>query len=162
MYHGAVVGSSYNEAGSSSYLCLTNAPEFLRTTPGLQRTRARLYGTEYEPADNPPAFSNIFRHDAPCSVFYTPRRTTTITIPGKITCPFTWTREYYGYLMTDKHTGYHHTRVPICVDLNAESVAGSEGINVHSQLNFVETTCAGIKCPPYSFGAEITCVVCTK
>ena len=46
--------------------------------------------------------------------------------------------------------------------MNAESVAGSAGANEKSVLYFMETTCTGIKCPPYSNGKEITCVVCTK
>ena len=54
------------------------------------------------------------------------------------------------------------SKVPICVDVSAESVAGSAGANVKSLLYFMETTCTGIKCPPYSNGKEIACTVCTK
>ena len=162
VYEGAVVGSRYNDAGTAEYLCLHNEPEFLQTTPGQQIGRTKLYGTEYQAIDNSPAFTYISRHDAPCSVCYTPSRSTKITIPGRITCPDSWTREYYGYLMTEKyHTG-HQSRVPICVDVNAEAVDGSAAQTVTSLLYFMETTCTGIRCPPYSNGAEIACVVCTK
>ena len=157
-----VVGSHHLEAGTAEYLCLHNVPEFFQTTAGGQVNRGKLYGTEYDSAENPPAFSNMFRHDAPCSVCYTPSRTTKITMPGRITCPNAWTQEYNGYLMA----GHHHTmvksRAPICVDVNAESIPGSAAQTVTSLLYFVETTCTGIRCPPYSDGAEIACVVCTK
>ena len=96
VYEGATVGSAYSHAGSAEYLCLHNTPEFLKSTPGRQEQRTRLYITEYEALDSPPAFSSIFRYDAPCSVCYTPSRSTKITIPGRITCPDSWTREYYG------------------------------------------------------------------
>ena len=162
VYEGAVVGSQQLEAGSAEYLCLHNIPEFLQTTPGQQNHRARLYGTEYEALSSPPAFSDILRHDAPCSVCYTPSRSTKITIAGRITCPDSWTREYYGYLMGAGLFTHHRSRLPICVDVNPESVAGSAAETVTSSLYFVETTCTGISCPPYSDGAEIACVVCTK
>lgn len=162
VYEGAVVGSHFREAGIAEYLCLHNEPEFLITNPGLQHHRGRLYGTEYESLDSPQAFASIFRHDAPCSVCYSAARSTKITIPGRITCPSSWTREYYGYLMGNMWHATHKTRVPICVDVNAESIAGSAAHTVQSTMYFLETTCTGINCPPYSNGAEVTCVVCTK
>ena len=162
VYAGAVVGSHHQQAGSAEYLCLHDQPEFLQITPGQQEHRAKLYGTEYEGFGSLPAFTDIFRHDAPCSVCYTPSRSTKITIPGRITCPDSWTREYHGYLMTANQRVDNRSRVPICVDVNAESVDGSAAQTVTSLLYFVETTCTGISCPPYSDGAEVACVVCTK
>lgn len=162
VYEGLVVGSHRQEAGSSNFLCLHREPQFLRTSPGLTRQRGRLYGTEYESTTNTPTFSSIFRHDVPCSVCHTSGRTAKITIPGRTSCPPSWTREYYGYLMGEEYISIHRSRVPICVDVNAESVPGSAGHNVRSLLYFIETTCIGINCPPYSDGAEITCAVCTK
>jgi hypothetical protein len=101
-------------------------------------------------------------HDAPCALCYTSTRATKITIPGRISCPPSWTREYYGYLMTEGHYESHKPRVPVCIDVNSESVPGSAGFNNDALLYFIETRCNGIACPPYSDGAEITCVVCTK
>lgn len=157
-----MVGSHRQEAGSAEFLCLHNEPQFLQTTPGLSRQRGRLYGTEYEPVNNAPAFTNMVRHEAPCSVCYSAGRSTKITIPGRTSCPSSWTREYYGYLMGEEYISLHRSRVPICVDVNAESIPGSAGQIVKSLLYFIETTCDGIKCPPYYNGAEITCAVCTK
>ena len=162
VYEGATVGSHHQQAGTAEFLCLHNEPEFLETTPGQQTYCTRLYGTEYEGYDSRPAFTNIFRHEAPCSVCYTPSRSTKIIIPGRITCPDSWTREYYGYYMAESHHATHRSRVPICVDVNSEPIDGSAAHTVTSLLYFMETTCTGIRCPPYSNGAEIACVVCTK
>lgn len=159
---GAAVGSDHREGGTSTYLCLHNQPEFLRTSAGLQDLRGRLYGTEYEVLQSPPAFSSMLRHDVPCSVCHTPTRSTKIIIPGRITCPASWTREYYGYLMSDAWYTSQKGKVPVCIDENAESIPGSATANIRSLLYFIETTCIGIACPPYFEGAEITCVVCTK
>ena len=157
VYQGLTVGSAWNTAGSAEFLCLHTQAQSLSTTNGVQGERAYLYGTEYRAIDYPPAFSYIAHHDAPCAVCYASTRSTKITIPERVTCPSFWTREYYGYLMTDKFS--HSPRVPICVDANAESVPGA---NVKSLLYFIEARCAGIPCPPYYDGGELACVVCTR
>jgi hypothetical protein len=158
-----MAGSAWNEAGSTHYLCLPHDPHFLNINPGLEYHRGRLYGTEYEVLDDPPAFGNMLRHNAPCSMCYTPTRTAKITIPANTSCPSSWTREYYGYLMADIAIRANHKgRAPVCIDVNSESIPGSIGHDVKSLLYFLETTCTGINCPPYSNGAEITCAVCTK
>ena len=162
LYQGTMAGSHHFEGGSAEYQCLHQQPQFLSTTPGIQELRGFLYGTEYEVQDSPPAFSDMFRHDAPCAVCYTPTRTAKIIIPARTSCPPSWTREYYGYLMADRYRSNQKTRVPVCIDVNAESVAGSAGQNGASLLYFLETRCTGIRCPPYSNGAEIACAVCTK
>jgi hypothetical protein len=65
--------------------------------------------------------------------------------------------------MAEKSHLFHRSRVPVCIDLNAESVAGSEAPTIRSLLYFMETTRdGGIRYPPYSSGAEIACAVCTK
>ena len=162
VYEGTVVGSRYNQAGSSEYLCLHNKPEFHPTNPGHQHYRAKLYGTEYSFISAPSGVQKLHNHDVPCAVCYTASRSTKITIPGRITCPNTWIKEYNGYLMTATIFPDHRSRVPICVDLNAEAIAGSSSQRDTSWLYLVETACDGIKCPPYSDGAELACVVCTK
>ncbi len=108
------------------------------------------------------AFQSINHHNAPCSVCYAGTRSTKITIPGRITCPTSWTREYYGYLMSASKYETHKRTAPICVDANPESMDGSAAATYKSMLYFLETTCLGIHCPPYADGAEVTCVVCTK
>jgi hypothetical protein len=56
----------------------------------------------------------------------------------------------------------HHGKVPVCVDESSGSIPGSAAELAESVLYFIEATCSGIPCPPYTDGAEITCVVCTK
>ena len=107
-------------------------------------------GTEYLAQERPPAFSDMAYHDAPCAVCYAPTRTAKITIPGRTSCPPSWTKEYCGYLMADRHVGNHASgRVPICVNANSESVPGSTARESGSFLYFIETTCDGIPCSAY-------------
>ena len=48
---------------------------------------------------------------------------TVMMIPAQYACPSSWTREYYGYLMTS-HYGHGHT-IYKCVDISPQSVCGS-------------------------------------
>jgi hypothetical protein len=163
LHAGIMAGTSWDRAGISEYLCLHNQPEFLQTTAGLQDGRGRLYGAEYEARDTPPAFGNLLHHDAPCSVCYTPSRNTKLVIPSRTTCPTGWTKEYQGYVMgSAQYTNQVSGRALTCVDASAESVPGSVAFVDKAQLYFQEVACSGIPCPPYTEGAEITCVVCTK
>ena len=161
VYAGRIAGSAWDDGGgSSNYDCLHSQPQFLTTTPGVQSDgRGYLYATEYQTRDSPPAFGNMRHHDPPCAVCYSSGRTATITIPGRTSCPSSWTREYYGYWMAAKTT--RNSRVPVCVDVNADSVPNSQSNLYASELFFLETRCPGL-CPPYSDGAEVTRVVCTK
>ena len=93
-----MTGTPHDEAGSAEYLCLHKEPQFLSTESGLQTRRSYLDGTEYLTMEGP-AFTSMTYHDAPCAVCYAPTRIAKITIPGRISCPPSWTREYYGYLM---------------------------------------------------------------
>ena len=63
-----------------------------------------VQGAEYELFSGPNA--NVTEHNAPCAVCYVPTRATTIMVPAKTSCPSSWTREYYGYLMTERHVHY--------------------------------------------------------
>ena len=81
-------------------------------------------------------------------------------IPARLTCPSSWTREYYGYLMAERYD-YHRTMFE-CVDQSPQSVPDSAA-NTNGVLFFlVEVKCNGIPCPPYDTQKEVTCVVCTK
>ena len=122
-----------------------------------------LYGAGYQTNDNSPAFGNMFNHNAPCAACSTSARCQKIMIPGKVNCTSSWTREYYGYLMTGRTHALHLRTSYVCVDVNAESVPGSAGFNYNGALlDFTEAVCSGIHCPPYMAGYELPCVVCTK
>ena len=81
-------------------------------------------------------------------------------IPARLTCPSSWTREYYGYLMTERSS--HHRTMFECVDQNPESVPGSVANRDGASFYHTEVKCNGIPCPPYDTQKEVTCVVCTS
>ena len=112
-----MAGAAHTHGGSAEYLCLHKQPQFLSTRSGTQEEGSYLYGTEYRTSQGP-AFANMANHDAPCAVCYAPTRIAKITIPGRISCPPSWTRKYYGYLMADRYNPNHKSRVPLCVDVN--------------------------------------------
>ena len=81
-------------------------------------------------------------------------------IPAQTTCPSSWTREYYGYLMADDRR--HHRTMFECVDQSPQSVPGTSADTNGALFYHVEVKCNGIPCPPYDTQKEVTCVVCTK
>ena len=83
-------------------------------------------------------------------------------IPAQIQCPPTWTREYYGYLSTER-AGHHRSSFN-CVDVNPE-VIGNSGANGEGALFYYALSACdsnGLSCPPYENGRILSCVVCTK
>ena len=164
LYSGVAAGSLYSQqGGGSNYLCLPNEPNFLEVTPGTQGARSKVYGAEYQTEKNPPALGDLNNHDVPCAACYTAVRGDKIMIPGNINCPSLWTREYYGYLMTERHN--HNRNSYECVDVNA-MVSPDSGTDHDAALfYFAEIACTatGTSCPPnYEDGYELPCVVCTK
>jgi len=98
---------------------LTSTPNYLAPPSGSQGWQALLYGTEYETGSNAYALgplSAVHQHNVPCAVCYASTRGMSIMIPGQTTCPASWTREYYGYLMA-QHSGFYRS-MHECVDAN--------------------------------------------
>ena len=76
-------------------------PEYrLSYCPGVQGY-SYLYGVEYEGSTVP----NHANHNAQCAVCLLSDKEVLLMIPAKISCPSGWTREYYGYLMTEHING---------------------------------------------------------
>ena len=164
LYAGRAAGSYYNEnGGGANYLCLPERPQYSTYTAGTQGGRAYLYGAEYQTGggvDNGPLRS-FHDHNVPCAVCYTSTRGTVVMIPAQTTCPSSWTREYYGYLMTERSN--HHRSTFECVDHSPQSVPGSIRNTDGALLYHIEVKCNyGIPCPPYDTQKEVMCVVCTK
>ena len=164
LYAGRAAGSHYTQrGGGGNYLCLTEQPEYSNFTAGTQSGRAYLYETEYEtggPGETGP-LSSLNDRNAPCAVCYTSTRATVVMVPGQVTCPSSWTKEYYGYLMAERHT--HHRSTFECVDQSSQSISGSHANTDGALFYHVEVKCShGIPCPPYDTQKEVTCVVCTK
>ena len=146
-------------------MCTTDKPQYLSSTVPKYSSSdialSYLSETEYQV----PGFGSINNHNVPCAVCYTSQRSSKLMIPGRITCPQSWTEEYEGYLMTERdHPNHKHTMVYECVDKNGEYAPGGQGGNGHTaRFNLVGAVCnAGLPCPPYVANRPITCVVCTK
>ena len=156
VYAGRVGGSQYGDrGGGSNHLCMPPDPDYtLQVQSGVQG-RTYVYGSEYE-------FTIVARNsdNVPCTVCSVSTRLQVLMIPAKTNCPASWTREYYGYLMTEHRKNYRSSF--ICVDRNQETVTGSQGHTPASDLYHVEAHCSGMACPPYVNYKELTCVVCTK
>ena len=117
LYAGKAPGSYYNEkGGGANYLCLPEQPQYSFFTAGTQSGRAYLYGAEYQTINNANSpLHSLHDHNVPCAVCYTSTRETLLMIPARLTCPSSWTREYYGYLMAERYD--HHRKTFECVDL---------------------------------------------
>ena len=165
LYAGRAAGSWYDHnGGGANYLCLPEQPQYSTYTAGTQHGRAYLYGAEYETGsqhinDNGPLRS-VSGHNVPCAVCYSSTRETVVMIPAQLTCPSSWTREYYGYLMAN-YNGYRRTMFE-CVDRYPQSIPGSRANTNGALFYHTEVQCNGIPCPPYDTQKEVTCVVCTK
>ena len=167
VYAGRTAGTHHTETGGGANLvCLSNTPQFLSYTPGTQNGRGYLYGTQYQTGrrhtgDFGP-LSGVTQHNAPCAVCYSVTKEVSIMIPGQTSCPYSWTREYYGYLMSE-YRHHPHTGMFECFDSNPDTVPGEASNQPHNIVYHVEARCnLGIACPPYVAGREITCVVCSK
>ena len=123
-----------------------------------------MYGAEYEMhmtiGTMPSATSNLHDQDVPCCVCYVATRVAILMIPGRYTCPQSWTREYYGYLMTERYS--HHRSTFECVDAAPETVTGGQANQNGALFYHVEPRCGSLLCPPYEEEKEMTCAVCTR
>ncbi len=84
-----------------------------------------------------------------------------IMVSGKSSCPAGFTREHYGYLMSERVHVNHHRSTFECVDKNLESVHGSSQMQYNGLFGHVEAVCNALPCPPYNNYKEINCAMCT-
>ena len=163
LYAGRAAGSDHREkGGAANYLCLPEQPQYSTYTAGVQPHRAYLYGAEYEAGSYTTGpLRSFHNHNVPCAVCYTSTRETVVMIPARLSCPSSWTREYYGYLMAERYD--HHRSTFECVDHSPQSVPGSIADTNGVLFYHTEVVCSrGIPCPPYDAQKEVMCVVCTK
>ena len=163
LYAGRAGGTSHIiQGGGADKLCLPNDPDYLNGTSNISSSLSdlpRIYGTEYE-FFGPSPLDNLLDHNVPCARCYVPTRTATIMIPAKTQCPSGWTREYYGYLTSEREN--HHRSSYDCVDVNSEGILGSVDDENGALFYYVVSTCIGLDCPPYENDRAVSCVVCTK
>ena len=162
VYTGRAAGSHYSHSGGgSNYQCITLEPENFAFGAGTTAQISYIYGAEYEMFGNIPTENlALDQDDVPCSVCYVAARETVLMIPGKYTCPTNWTREYYGYLMAERHS--HHRSTFECVDMAPETVADGEANQDGALFYHIEPRCGSLPCPPYDEQKEMTCAVCTR
>ena len=156
IYSGLVGGSSFeDQGGGSNHLCMPLDPEYtLPTQAGVQGTSI-VYGAEYEST-----LLGTVNNNVPCAVCSVSTRSQVLMIPAKTSCPTSWTREYYGYLMSEGISNYRSSF--ICVDKGHEPVPGTAQHATASDLWHTEAHCSGLPCLPYINENELTCVVCSQ
>ena len=164
VYRGRAAGSNWaSSGGGANYQCVTEQPESLAFGPGISQSSI-IHGAEYATAGHvsnlPSSTTSLHRHDAPCAVCYVSTRVAILMIPGRYTCPQSWTREYYGYLMAERHS--HHRTTFECVDVAPETLAGGHAFEDGPEFYHVEPRCGTLPCPPYDPQKEMTCAVCTR
>ena len=161
MYRGRAAGSMWSSSGGgANYQCITEELEEFELGSSNTTVAAYIYGAEKEMHDNVSSSSHMLHdNDVPCTVCYVATRDTVLMIPGKYTCPQNWTREYYGWLMTERsHPGHKGRTTFECVDVDAEGVTdGGTNTNVVSFYH-VEIGCGTTPCPQ----KKMTCAVCTR
>ena len=118
VYAGRAGGSDRtHKGGGGNPQCLPLNPQFYKAANRAQY-RAYMYGAEYQ--ETSPLVTNSYNTDVPCTVCYVPTRNTLYMIPAKYDCPKDWTREYFGYLMSEYYK--HHRSQFTCVDQSLTSV----------------------------------------
>ena len=164
LYSGIAGGTRFNqEGGGANYLCMPHVPEYSTTLTYRSGSQGYAYiqGSEY---DYP--LQGTHNLGVPCAVCYVPTRPTAVMIPAKASCPPTWTREYYGYVMTEYRgasTDVRGRTMFECVDRDQEGLPGLPGNEDGALFHHVEADCGtSLPCPPYNNHQEINCVVCTK
>ena len=131
-------------------------PEYTLPYVAGARNHNYVYGAEYEGP-----IQGTHNHNVPCAVCAVSTREMVLMISAKTSCPTSWTREYYGYLMSAAH-GHPGRSMYTCVDRGQESLPGSHANADGALFYHVEASCTGMACPPYDPQKELTCVVCTK
>ena len=118
---------------------------------------AYMYGAEYEGTNG--LVGGTQDTDVPCTVCYVPTRSTVYMIPAKYTCPKGWTREYFGYLMSQHNT--HRRSQFTCVEESLKS-ANNSSWDQNGVLFYPVGVCGSLPCPPYEQTKELSCAVCTR
>ena len=147
--------------GGAERLCLPPDPNYINATGYIGVTYySTLTGVEYQTRNGP--LHSLRTFNVPCSVCYTSTKGAMLMVPANTECPSSWTREYYGYLMSEREHEAHHRSSYDCLDLDPNIVPGEHGYIAKGLLSHVLSTCNGFQCPPYEANRVMSCVVCTK
>ena len=114
VYSGRAAGTHYtHKGGTSDYLCLPETPQYSTYRPGVQGY-SPIYGAEYEIEHETLPLPGVRDDNVPCALCRNSQRSSVFVFPARVSCPSSWTREYFGYLMTD-HIVFSR-RATACVD----------------------------------------------
>ena len=162
VYAGRAGGSVYSaQGGGAEKLCLPLDPDYITAPRSTSATLfSTLYGAEYQTRDGPQ--HSLYNQNVPCAVCYASTRAAMIMVPAKTQCPSSWTREYYGYLMTEREHTSHYRSSFDCVDVNPDVVPGGAANTNGALFQYVVASCNGLQCPPYQANRVVSCAVCTK
>ncbi|XP_073234221.1 short-chain collagen C4-like [Porites lutea] len=163
VYSGMMGGENHNhQGGGANYLCLPRKPKYDKYDDGNQNS-GYMFGTEYEINDYSGSVlkSNLHDHEVPCAVCFVKSRGSMLMIPAQNDCPYGWTEEYHGYLMT-AYYDHANQKDYVCVDKDPDYILGTKESKDGALLYHVEGQCGSLPCLPYVNHRELTCAVCTK
>lgn len=158
VYRGRTAGDHNGHGGGGTdFQCLRQDPYYFSTSATnqngglLYRTEYQTsgYGASYLVADN--------NYEVPCVVCYRPELSTQFMQPGHVTCPSSFTRAYYGYLMSAHYQNAHQTNF-ICVYYLGDRDDTGNGNHDNSLVYPVETE----NVQGYVQNREVTCAVCLR
>ena len=112
-----------------------------------------VHGSEYK------GMIGDFHQEIPCSVCRSPV-STTIMVPGTLSCPPGWVTQYKGHLYSAYHD--HFATEYVCIDGAPEHGEGGAANTNGHLIYHVIAQCGTLPCPPYVQGKVVTCVVCSK
>ena len=133
MYSGTAGGTHWSrEGGGANLLCMPADPQYTLNYQSGVRGHSYIYKAVYESP-----LRGGHRHSVPCAVCHVSTRPAVFMIPAKTSCPSSWTREYYGYIMTSyRYQGRGRLKFE-CVDEDQESLPGSTNGGATLRLHVV-------------------------
>ena len=163
LYSGWMGGSSQKTGGGGvNRLCMPTTADYsssLQYQIGVAGFN-NLYQVEYQDP-----VKGTDGHTIPCVVCLVSNHSLLLKIPAAYTCPSDWTREYYGYLMSEGTTQSSHSWSTFeCVDKEQESFSDisntGESLLGHNTVDCNQDICS--QTHNYNSQKQLNCVVCSK
>ena len=165
VYNGIAAGSLHTDVGGgANYICMPDEDdvEYHDEATTTNLNIARVYAAEYRMRDGQ-ALDHLLDYIVLCAVCAVSTRSAQVMIPGRLTCPDTWTVEYTGWLVADRNNG--RRTMFICLDKTPDATIKTSTSSLKSaRMHHIESACSstGLPCPPFDGTKELACVVCTK
>ena len=164
VYNGIASGSLYYAAGGgANYICMPNGDvvEYHDEATTANLNIATVHAAEYR-MQNGQALDHLLDYTVLCAVCAVSSRSAQVMIPGRLTCPDTWTVEYTGWLVADRNN--LNRAMFICLDKSPEAIIETSPSIEGARMHHNEAACSstGLPCPPFDATKELSCVVCTK